>query len=248
MHNDTKVHGASQGASNGYGRFCNERNLVRRINQIHEQEIVLFFDWLDARTQETEGPWKCEGLLRGSNDRRSIRKASQLRRLGDVTEILLGEAPNNGISAACPQIPRQMTCRLSSVDPETVHFTHAKVAPLFSCGRDVREIAQRMKDNSHVALELPPLVVVKYKGRLWSRSNRRLQCYKLSGLDAARAWLIEMHDLTLNEQIWVKCALSDSWFQTDHLSAQFFPYSDCPVCSKRMLKPSVLKQHTLDCK
>ncbi|CAE8707239.1 unnamed protein product [Polarella glacialis] len=195
---------------------------------------------------ELEQPsWKYGGWLKGSADRRSMQQASQHRRLGDVDEVLPGEEGHTIPAMACP---RQMSHKFMYVDPRNVHFTHPEVAPLFSCARDVRKVAQQMQENPTAAFGLPPLIVVHYKGRLWSRSNRRLQCYNLAGLHQAKAWLIEMHDFHLEEQVWVKCSLPRSWFETDHLSAGFFPYSDCTECGDRMLNRSALKEHLHHCR
>eukprot|EP00929_Paragymnodinium_shiwhaense_P007024 TRINITY_DN110986_c0_g1_i1.p1 TRINITY_DN110986_c0_g1~~TRINITY_DN110986_c0_g1_i1.p1 ORF type:complete len:394 (+),score=36.97 TRINITY_DN110986_c0_g1_i1:47-1228(+) len=133
------------------------------------------------------------------------------------------------------------------LNPNDLHFTHLSVSPLFSCGRDVRETAKWVwltNDRSDpLALRMPPLVVVRYQERLWSRSNRRLKCFKLAGLQEVRCHIVSMEDLDEKHCKWFKCHLDNSHFENGCLDTQFYPYSDCEICRARCRGRSNLRRH-----
>ena len=139
-------------------------------------------------------------------------------------------------------VRKAKTARLEVRD---LNFTHVRVAPLFSCCRDVRQTARLLVAGSDVHKKIPPIIVVAYRGRLWCRSNRRLKCYQIAGVSTVVAKVVGYDELSESDIQWFRCRNKETFFDTDQKQAEFYPYSDCPVCSCRCSCPSKLRLHQL---
>ena len=98
----------------------------------------------------------------------------------DVFERLLQLHPMQGCGLSGRAIDSTATgasadakCALS-VNPFDVHFTHDRISPAFRSGTRIDDAIQCSIDGSVGPQSFPPLEVVRFHGKLFSISNRRL--------------------------------------------------------------------------
>jgi len=63
--------------------------------------------------------------------------------------------------------------------PTDVLFTHPVRNPFFTDGRPLAESVEALRADEE--MKLPIMKFVEFDGKLWSRSNRRLKCYRDAG-------------------------------------------------------------------
>ncbi|CAE8602452.1 unnamed protein product [Polarella glacialis] len=112
------------------------------------------------------------------------------------------------------------------VRPSDVRWTHGCLQRLFTCGRSLASVAGQLQRREIPAAQLPTISLVLHEGKWYSRNNRRLWCFKASGLAAIEAVVSSVDNHFLR-------GLNTS---TDGWSVDFFP----PVlCAARATKSSL---------
>eukprot|EP00933_Yihiella_yeosuensis_P042784 TRINITY_DN37455_c0_g1_i1.p1 TRINITY_DN37455_c0_g1~~TRINITY_DN37455_c0_g1_i1.p1 ORF type:complete len:470 (+),score=16.91 TRINITY_DN37455_c0_g1_i1:122-1531(+) len=116
-----------------------------------------------------------------------------------------------------------------------IRNTHGSIAPVFSCGTHTDETIQKLKEDP--SFLLPPLVIVKFEGRYWSVSNRRLYCYKQAGIPE----LVEHKHFNVMQP-------HEHFFRglttkTEGKTVTLFPESFCPKCKLTFKSRTALQQH-----
>ena len=121
----------------------------------------------------------------------------------------------------------------------SVSFVRAQ-AHFTSFGRDVRETARWLSALSGAkGKKLPPIVVVAYKGRLWSRGNRRLKCYQMLLDPSSARHLFRMFFLG-HAHVHVICDIVDEYLLWAHCQRQH-----CILSAKSHPVTSSLQQRCL---
>jgi len=119
------------------------------------------------------------------------------------------------------------------VNPTEIRWTHGMIQPLFTCGRPLEKVAEQLKCRELLVSDLPMMELVFYKDKWYSRNNRRLWCFKQSGLSSIQA----------------RISTADHYFlkglntKTDGWTIDFFPPVKCSSCGSLFPNRKGLQSH-----
>lgn len=119
------------------------------------------------------------------------------------------------------------------VDPEDLRWTHDSLQRLFTCGRSLAEVADRLQQRTLLPSDLPTVSMVYHGGKWYSRNNRRLWCLKTAGIRSVQV------RITAVDQHFLRGLTT----RTDGLSVDFFPACICKVCGSEFPNRSGLRAH-----
>lgn len=117
--------------------------------------------------------------------------------------------------------------------PSEIRWTHGTIQPLFTCGRPLKEVVDQLRNEQLLPSDLPMIELVSHMGKWYSRNNRRLWCFKQSGLPS----------------IEVRIGKADHYFlkglstSTDGWSVDFFPPVRCTSCGREFPNRKGLRYH-----
>merc|ERR1712032_614850 len=114
-----------------------------------------------------------------------------------------------------------------------LRHTHSCIQPLFTCGREVKAVAEDLRSGALPLSGLPRITIVNFDGKWYSANNRRLWCLK-----AARIRIVEA----------VVGAPDDHFMKglntkTDGWGVAFFPPVLCPTCRRQCVNRKELGKH-----
>jgi hypothetical protein len=80
------------------------------------------------------------------------------------------------------------------LDPREIQYRNSSIATLFSCGRNIDDVADELSTGQCDVDDIPAIRVVKDRGDIYSLDNRRLYAFKQSGVRKIPVVVNPCHD------------------------------------------------------